>query len=125
MQLPVLDRDRLRLACLEVARKIAWHGSPVDEVLAKSFAEILLNEAAFHESFLIGQERDPNIITHAVSYLAYVHAIPSMGTDLGWFRDGLAILIELCCPNTGGRLEDERLYKEIELGLMISRDHTL
>lgn len=116
-----LDHDRLRLACLEVARNIAWRGSPVDEVLAKSFAEILLKESLFHEEFLLGQERDPNIITWAVSYLAHAHAIPPMGTDIAWFREGLSVVIELCCPNSAGRREDERLYREIEIGLGLAR----
>lgn len=121
MQFPSLDRDRLSLSCLELARSIVWHKSPVDDVLAKSFAAILLNEAVRHEEFLIGQGRNPNIITFAVSYLAHTHAIPPLGTDLGWFRDGLAVLIELCSPNCRGRSADERLYKEIEHGLMIAR----
>jgi hypothetical protein len=122
MTLPPLDHDRLRIACLEVARSIAWRGNPIDEVLAKAFAEILLKEALFHEQFLVGQERDPNIITLAVSYLAHAHAIPPMGTDTAWFREGLSVLIELCCPNSAGRLEDERLYREIETGLASARD---
>ena len=119
---PPLDRDRLKLACLEVARNIAWRGGPVNDVLATSFAELLADEASFHEDFLIGQDRDPNIITWAVSYLAHAHAMPPSGADIGWFREGLAVLIELACPNTAGRIEDERLYREIEQGIQWSRD---
>ena len=120
--LPPVDHERLRIACLEVARCIAWRGNPVDEILARSFAEILVKEAVFHEEFLVGQGRDPNIITWAVSYLAHAHAFPPQGTDLAWFREGLAILIELCCPNAGGRKEDERLYREIEVGIATTRE---
>jgi len=120
--MPPLDRDRLKLACLEVARSIAWRNNPVDDVLATSFAEVLANEALFHEEYLNGQDRDPNIITWAVSYLAHAHAVPPSGADLAWFREGLSVLVELACPNTGGRREDERLYREIEAGIQSARD---
>jgi hypothetical protein len=119
---PPLDRDRLKLAYLEVARSIAWRSGPVNDVLADSFAEVLAEEASFHEAFLTGQGRDPNIITSAVSYLAHAHAIPPMGADLAWFREGLAVLVELTCPNTVGRSEDERLYREIEEGIQSARN---
>ena len=119
---PPLDRDRLKLACLEVARGIVRPSGPVNEVLASSFAEILVEEALFHEEFLVGQGRDPNVITWAVSYLAHAHAIPPTGVDIGWFRDGLSVLIELACPNSAGRREDEQLYREIERGIEIARD---
>jgi hypothetical protein len=118
---PPLDRDRLRIACLEVARNVAWRGNPVEGVLARAFAEILYEDALFHEEFLVGQERDPNIITFAVSYLAHAHAIPPMGTEIAWFREGLSVLVELCCPNSEGRREDERLYNEIEMGISLAR----
>jgi len=119
---PPLDRDRLRLACLEVARNVAWRRGPVNDVVASSFAEVLTEEAIFHEEFLIGQGRDPNIITWAVSYLAHAHAIPPSGADIAWFREGLSVLVELACPNSAGRKEDERLYREIEEGIQLARD---
>lgn len=117
-----LDRDALKRACLEVAKSIAWRGGPVNDVLAASFAEILYEEALFHEKFIVDQDRDPNMITRAVGYLAHAHAIPPMGVDVFWFREMLSVLIELACPNAAGRKEDERLYRDIEDGIRIARD---
>lgn len=112
----------LKQACLAVAKRIAWRDGPVDEVLAASFAEILYKEALFHEEFIRGQDRDPNMITRAVSYLAHAHAIPPIGVDVFWFREMLSALVELACPNTPGRREDEQFYRDIEEGLQILRD---
>lgn len=117
-----LDRDALKRACLEVAKSIAWRDGPVNDVLAASFAEILCEEALSHEEFIVGQGRDPNMITRAVSYLAHAHAIPPMGADVSWFREMLCVLIELACPNSAGRKENERLYRDIEDGIRIARD---
>ena len=116
-----LDHLALKRACLDVAKRIAWRDGPVDDVLASSFAAILYKEALFHEEYIRDQERDPNMITRAVSYLAHAHAIPPMGVDVFWFREMLSALIELACPNTQGRKEDSHFYSDIETGLQILR----
>ena len=118
----LLDRDALKRACLDVAKSIAWRGGPVNDVLAASFAEILYHEALFHEEFVVGQSRDPNMITRAVSYLAHAHTLPPTGADVSWFREMLSALIELACPNSVRREEDEGLYRDIEDGIRIARD---
>jgi hypothetical protein len=117
-----LDHDALKRACLEVAKSIAWRDGPVDDILASTFSEILYKEALYHEEFIAGQDRDPNLITRAVSYLAHAHAIPPMRLDISWFRDMLAALIELICPNSAGREEDMQFYQDIEDGLRILRE---
>lgn len=119
---PPLDRDRLRLACREVARNIESRRGPVSDAVASAFAEVLIEEALFYEEYLLGQDRDPNVSTSAINYLAHVHAIPPMGVDVSWFRDSLAVLIELACPNAAGSRQDEQLYKEIERGIQLARD---
>jgi hypothetical protein len=118
-----LNHDHLKLACLELARNIAWHNNPITDVFTNSLADIFLKEALFHEEFLVNQERDPNIITWAVSYLAHAHAIPPMGVDVAWFRNSLSVVVELCCPNSMGRCEDENLYRQIEIGIGSARNN--
>jgi len=47
---PPLDRDRLRLDCLEVARSIAWRRGLVNDAVASSFADVLVEEAVFQSA---------------------------------------------------------------------------
>jgi len=85
--------------------------------VAKRFFDIAIE----HEEFVVGQERDPNLITRAVAYLAHTHAIPPMRDDTRWFSDMLGVLLELACPNMGVPQEFDRFYKDIEDGIANSR----
>jgi len=116
-----LDHEGLRAACFELARAIRWKKDPVDEVIARAMVEMFYREAVFHEEFLVGQGRDPNIITRAVRYLALKHAIPPMGEDPAWFRNMVEVLVELACPNQGVTAEHEAFFQDIEQGIAEAR----
>ncbi len=117
-----LDHDALRAACFELARAIRWKNDPVDEVIARAMVEMLYREAIFHEEFLVGQGRDPNIIVRAVRYLALKHAIPPMGENPGWFRSMLEVLVELACPNQGVSPDQESFFRDLEAGIAGARE---
>ncbi|PZO17981.1 MAG: hypothetical protein DCE87_02605 [Betaproteobacteria bacterium] len=116
-----LDRVDLRQACFEVARSIRWRQNPVDEVLAKASVDLYFKEALNHEDFLVGQGRDPNIIVRAVRYIAHKHAIPPMEGDIDAFSVALEVLIELICPNTCVKADQETFFRDIEEGIQEAR----
>lgn len=117
----VLDRKALHEACLDVARSIHWKKKLTDEILIDVSSKRYFDAALHYEDFIIGQERDPNIIVRAIKYIANKHAIPPMKHDLDEFSTALEVLIELACPNTGTEPEQEQFFQDIEEGLQDAR----
>jgi hypothetical protein len=120
-----LDTEDLRTACHEVARATMLEQRPIDASIISSHTERLLGIARENEEFIIGQGRDPNLITRAVRYLAHVHAIPPMRDDLNWFSNMLQALIELACPNTEATCDLETFFRDIEDGIAVARANYL
>lgn len=116
-----LNRDELRSACYEVATNTMWERRPVDVESIQAVAAKFVKIAEFHEEFVVGQRRDPNLIVRSVRYLNHVHAMPPMRDDTQWFDDMLQVLIELACPNTGASRDQELFYQDIEKGISESR----
>jgi hypothetical protein len=115
------DQNQLKAACLDIARNTMWERRPVDSADILAHAESLYRIAQDHKEFVIGQGRDPNLITRAVRYLGHTHAIPPMREDLQWFFDMLTALIELACPNTSATKQDEMFYRDVEAGIALAR----
>jgi hypothetical protein len=118
-----LNRKRLKAACHKVAKTTMWAQQPIDAALIEALAERFLKIAEHHEPFIVEQGRDPNLITRAVHYLAYSHAMPPMNDDTNWFSDMLDVLVELACPNSIGSRRLELFYRDIEEGIAESRSH--
>ncbi len=116
-----LNRAALKKACLEVAHNILWQKGPVPVEPIEALASRLFTIALEHEEFMVTFKRDPNIITRAVSYLAWAHAIPPMKDDTYWFSNMLEVLIELTCPNHIGNPRSEKFYKDLETGMRVAR----
>ena len=116
-----IDRDKLQEACFNIARTVLWVQRPVPVTEIQSLADQFYKEALWHEDFVAGQDRDPNLITSAVVYLGNRHAIPPLADDPQWFNNMLQVLIELCCPNQGGQINEEQFFRELELGIAESR----
>ncbi len=120
---PSLDRPELKRACFELAAQVLQERRPIDvteiQGLADRYFEIA---AASHvEEFILGQDRDPNLVFHIVNYLGKRHAIPPVGHDTTWFQEMFDCLVELACPNCGGTEEDEEFFREIEKGIATCR----
>lgn len=113
----MLDLAALRAASLEFAQACLWDTRPVDVKVIQEFADQVYDEAMSHREFIEGQERDPNLLTYCVRYLATTHAIPPMRSNIEFVRAALSVLVELACPNCGASIEDLGFYKELDLGL--------
>jgi hypothetical protein len=83
------------------------------ETLAGKFLTI----AEEHQDFVRRQRETDVVIAHAVRYIAHVHAIPPSGTDMEWFRDTLAVLMELAVPNSGLDEEAARFLPCVQEGI--------
>jgi len=109
-------KGALNDACLEVAKQVLWTpegaSNDVIETLAAKFQKVALD----HVDFIVGQGRDPNIITRAIHYLE-VHAIPPMGTDIRWFKFMLNCVIEMAVPNSGLNSKQAEFLKDIQTGI--------
>jgi hypothetical protein len=116
-----LDRQQLQVTCFDLARTTLWSKRPTDVSTIQLLANRLFTLAIEYEEFVIGQHRDPNLITRAVGYLGHTQAMPPMRDDISWFSDMLAVLIELACPNCGANSAFEEWYRDIEHGIASCR----
>ena len=94
------DTD-LFIACKAVAREVLWRNGAASNDVVETLAGKFLAIAEEHQDFVRGQRETDVVIAHAVRYIAHAHAIPPSGTDTKWFRDSLAVLMELAVPNRG------------------------
>jgi len=123
-----LNKSALLEACEKVANQTLWqtpHPQDISDIIdfeqRNMLAQKYFEKALQHVEFITGQERDPNLITRAVVYLAYSHAIPPMKDDLSWFNDMLEALIELACPNVLHFKETSQFLYDIEKGINETR----
>lgn len=95
------ETSDLERACREVARAVLWTNGAASADLVETLALKFLAIAEEHQDFVRQQRESDEVIANAVRYIAHVHAIPPSGTDTTWFRDTLAVLMELAVPNMG------------------------
>ena len=118
-----LDEDALRDACRDLARVVLAAGQPqVSNDILETLAARFEREAVDFAPMVARAGRDPNLLTRAMVYITDAHALPLMGTDMEWFRQTLACLVELAVPGIalsergGAFLRDVRLGIEQSLG---------
>ena len=119
---PNLYTDALRIACTELARSMRTGQSTIDNVISDAMVDRYMKAAQEYEDFVVGQERDPNLLVHIVRYMAAVHAIPPVEGSLNWFHNVFHVLLELACPNAGVDAMQEPFFREVQLGIQASRD---
>jgi len=52
-----------------------------------------------------------------VHYLVDAHALPLMGTDMDWFRQALACLVELAVPGIALSAKGAAFLHDVETGI--------
>jgi len=94
-----IDIPGLQEACQELAHVVLAAGQPeVSRDILETLAARFEREAADFAQLVAGNGRDTALLTRAVHYLIDAHALPLMGTDMEWFRQALACLVELAVP---------------------------
>ncbi|MEX3905586.1 hypothetical protein [Paraburkholderia sp. BR14312] len=117
-----LDKAALDEACRKLASQVLWTGKGESMDVVETLAARFRERCIYHEEFIVGQDRDPNILVRAVRYLTQVHAIPPMGTDALWFERMMQCLVELAVPNTGLSPEGAEVLRDIQVGVQLSLD---
>ena len=104
-------------ACKTVAKQVLRQNGAASSDVVETLAGKFLAIAEEHQDFVRKQRETDVVIAHAVRYIAHVHAIPPMGTDIQWFRDALAVLMELAVPNTGLDEEAAQFLSYVQEGV--------
>lgn len=117
-----LYKGALNDACLNLAKCVLITDNGGSNDIVETLAARFEDEALLHLDFIVGQDRDPNLLTRAVNYLAESHAIPPMGTDVGWFRQMLICLVELAVPNAGLTPNGATFLRDVQVGIQESLD---
>ncbi|PWF23220.1 hypothetical protein [Corticimicrobacter populi] len=104
-------------ACKEVARRVLWQNGAASSDVVETLAGKFLAIAEEHQDFVRKQRETDVVIAQAVRYIAHVHAIPPAGTDTQWFRNALAVLMELAVPNTGLDEEVAQFLSYVQEGI--------
>lgn len=112
-----LYKGALNDACAELAKQVLWTPNGISNDIVETLAAKFQEEALHHVEFIIGQDRDPNILTRAVHYLVDSHAIPPMGSDITWFGHMLSCVVELAVPNAGLTLKGADFLKDVQVGI--------
>ncbi|MBN9472405.1 MAG: hypothetical protein J0H72_00060 [Burkholderiales bacterium] len=104
-------------ACKAVARQVLWRNGTASNDVVETLAGKYLVVAEEHQDFVRKQRETDMVIAHAVRYIAHVHAIPLVGTEIDWFRGTLAVLMELAVRNTVLDEEAAQFLVDVQEGI--------
>jgi hypothetical protein len=108
----------LREACEELAHVVLAAGQPkVSRDILETLAARFEAEAADFATVVAGSGRDSALLARAVHYLIDAHALPLMGTDMEWFRQALACLIELAVPGIALSAKGAAFLEDVAMGI--------
>jgi len=113
-----LDEDLLRDASRDLARVVLAAGQPqVSNDILETLAARFEREAADFAPMVARAGRDPNLLTRAIIYITDAHALPLMGTDMDWFRQTLACLVELAVPGIALSERGGAFLQDVQVGI--------
>jgi len=105
-------------ACMELAHVVLAAGQPaVSRDILETLAHRFEREAADFALLVANAGRDTALLARAVHYLTDAHALPLMGTDMEWFRQALACLVELAVPGIALSEQGAAFLRDVETGI--------
>jgi hypothetical protein len=108
----------LREACEELAHVVLASGqAQVSRDILETLARRFESEAADFALMVAGSGRDTALLARAVHYLIDAHALPLMGTNMEWFRQALACLVELAVPGIALSPRGAAFLHDVEMGI--------
>jgi len=108
----------LHEACEELAHVVLAAGQPrVSRDILETLAARFETEAADFAPMIAGSGRDTALLARAVHYLIDAHALPLMGTDMEWFRQALACLVELAVPGIALSAKGAAFLEDVAMGI--------
>jgi hypothetical protein len=113
-----LDEDELREACFDLARVVLAAGQPqVSNDILETLAARFEREAVDFAPMVARAGRDPNLLARLIHYIVDAHALPLMGTDMDWFRQTLACLVELAVPGIALSAKGGAFLRDVQEGI--------
>jgi len=113
-----VDIPGLHDACMELAHVVLAAGQPaVSRDILETLAHRFEREAADFALLVANAGRDTALLARAVHYLTDAHALPLMGTDMEWFRQALACLVELAVPGIALSEQGAAFLRDVETGI--------
>ena len=113
-----LDIPGLHEACVELAHVVLASGQPqVSRDILETLADRFERETADFALLVASAGRDTALLARAVHYLVDAHALPLMGTDMEWFRQALACLVELAVPGIALSSKGAAFLRDVEIGI--------
>ena len=113
-----LDQFDLQNACLDLARVVLASSQPqVSNDILETLAARFEREAVDFAPMVARAGRDPNLLTRAMYYIIDAHALPLMGTDMEWFRQTLACLVELAVPGIALSERGGSFLRDVQTGI--------
>jgi hypothetical protein len=112
-----MDYAEFEAACREVAKATLWKGGEASADIIETYTQKLMKRCEYDIDYISAMERDPNLLTRAIRYIAHTHAIPPMGTDIEWFATMVQCLIELAVPNTGQTPDSSAFLHDVQEGI--------
>jgi hypothetical protein len=113
-----LEIPGLHEACVELAHVVLAAGQPaVSRDILETLADRFEREAADFALLVASAGRDTALLARAVHYLVDAHALPLMGTDMEWFRQALACLVELAVPGIALSAKGAAFLQDVETGI--------
>ena len=113
-----LEIPGLHDACMELAHVVLASGQPqVSRDILETLADRFEREAADFALLVASAGRDTALLARAVHYLVDAHALPLMGTDMEWFRQALACLVELAVPGIALSARGAAFLNDVETGI--------
>ncbi|WP_313457930.1 hypothetical protein [Achromobacter sp.] len=112
-----MNYAELEAAYREVAKATLWTGQETSADVLETYTHKLMQRCEHYIDYIAGMDRDPNILTRAVRYIAHTHAIPPMGSNVEWIAQIVECLIELAVPNSGQTLESSAFLHDVKEGI--------
>jgi hypothetical protein len=109
-------------ACMELAHVVLASSQPqVSRDILETLASRYQAEAEDFALLVANNGRDTALLARAVHYIVDAHALPLMGTDMEWFRQALACLVELAVPGIALSEKGAAFLHDIEVGIRQSQ----
>jgi molybdopterin-guanine dinucleotide biosynthesis protein A len=105
-------------ACEELAHVVLAANQPhVSRDILETLAAKFEREAADFAPLVASNGRDTALLARAVHYLLDAHALPLMGTDMEWFRQALACVVELAVPGIALSPKGAAFLNDVQVGI--------
>jgi hypothetical protein len=113
-----IEAPGLHEACVELAHVVLAASQPnVSRDILETLADRFEREALDFALLVTNAGRDPALLGRAVHYLTDAHALPLMGTDMEWFRQALACLVELAVPGIALSSQGGAFLRDVQVGI--------